>query len=157
VVCWYHLERSQSCTSIPAYARQWAMWMHHTRGPRFRSGTVDYDCDTLPNKSPATSRCPKLEREGGFRKDEEKAFINNFGSPPFFEIIIYIYFFEIIILNPWFWRFRMKEGYNLRILKSTQTFEIGCIPFWFLRLKSKVLIFGQTRSIPQKRFWKCFK
>jgi len=35
---------------------------------------------------------------------------------------------------------------------NTKMFKIGCIPFWFLKLKSKVLVFGQTRSNPQKRF-----
>ena len=35
-------------------------------GPRFHRGTVGYDRDTLPNKSPATTRYPKLKGRGEF-------------------------------------------------------------------------------------------
>jgi len=79
-------------------------------GPRFHRGTVGYDRDTLPNKSPATTRYPKLIGRGEFL-EKMRAFIKGFGSP---------LFFENTVLNPLFYKSCNKEGYNLRILKSTQ-------------------------------------
>ena len=35
-------------------------------GPRFCRGTMGYDHDTLPNKSPTTHDIPSLKREGSF-------------------------------------------------------------------------------------------
>jgi hypothetical protein len=49
------------------------MWMHHTWGPKFCSGTKGYDYNTQPNKLPAMARYPKLKGEGAFR-NREKAF-----------------------------------------------------------------------------------
>ena len=144
VVCGYQMEQSQSRTSIAAYARQQVMWMHHTQGLRFRSGTIGYDYDTLPNKSPTTIRYPKLRGRGEFQKRRGKGLYKWFGSP---------LFLKNIVPNPLFCNLVKKKDTTLGVLKSTQRCLKQVVPlFAFWKLKSKVLIFGQTRSNPQKRF-----
>jgi len=90
------------------YAQQQAMWMHHTWGPRFHSGTIGYNRDTSPNRSPSTTRYPKLKEEEFLGK--RKAFVNSFENH-----------FGNIVLNPLFCKFCKEEGYNLWIFKINAT------------------------------------
>jgi hypothetical protein len=59
------------------------MWMHHTWGPKFRSGSKVYDYDTLPIKSPTTTRNPKLVGGESFTKGRGKAFVKWFWKSCF--------------------------------------------------------------------------
>jgi hypothetical protein len=55
------------------------MWMHHTWGPKFRSGTKGYDYDSLPNMLPTAPRHSQAKGRGEFlERSEGKAFINGF-------------------------------------------------------------------------------
>jgi hypothetical protein len=79
VVCGYHSE-AVTVTYLDTCIRPAvAMWMHHTWGPKFRSGTKGYDFDTLPNKSPATI-ASEAQRGGGrvFKKGRGKTFVKWF-------------------------------------------------------------------------------